>query len=93
MDKKLEEKVKKQIVGGLERLIEESWTMIKASMDRAAVEASMAGKDKLKFPISMKATLEPCGDDCRVEVNVSWGTRCRLNSEPVTVSAQPELKM
>jgi hypothetical protein len=93
MEKALASKVRKNIVTQLDQLLDESWRMIEASMDRASTEASMAGKERFKFPVSMKATIEPFGEDCRVDVSVSWGTRCKLNSEAVTVSTQPELTM
>lgn len=91
MQNKLEDKVKKQIVTSIEHLLEESWMLISSSIDKASMEASMAGKEKFKFPVGIRASIEPMGDDCRVEVGMSWGTRCKLTSEPVTVSAQPEL--
>ena len=86
----LETKIKAKIVDLAQIAIDESWTTIKAQMGQAALSASMADK-RLKFPISIKAVLEPAGDDCGVVVSVSFGSRARLTMDRVNVSNQPEM--
>lgn len=93
MNKTLQEKVQAQIIAQATQALDESWTMIESAMSQAAFNAAQAGKDTLKFPIGIKVTLEPCGDDCNVGLSVSFGTRARLTIDAVSVSNQPELPM
>lgn len=93
MHEKLDQNIRNQIESQVRTILEESWTMIRASMDRAAHEASVAGKDALRFPISLRASLEPVGSECAVSVSISWGTRCKLSVSPVLVSDQKELPL
>jgi hypothetical protein len=93
MNKLLSDKVRAQIIAQATQALDESWTMIEAAMSQAAFNAAQAGNDTLKFPVALKATLEPCGDDCNVGLSVSFGTRARLTIDKVSVSTQPELPM
>jgi hypothetical protein len=93
MKNELAEKVRRNMVDLYAQALTEAWPQISTALDQAALNASMAGKDTLKFPVTGKATLQPAGEDCAVEVSVSFGTRARLTLEPVLVSTQPELPL
>lgn len=94
MNKELEEKVKAKIIGLSAAAVEEAWSTIKSQMDQSAMLEAMKGNEgRFKFPVSIKAVLMPAGNECSVEVSVSFGSRARLTMDAVNVSNQPELRI
>ena len=74
-------------------LVDEEQTRISRAIDDAALVASMAERESVKFPVRLTITLEPCGDHIRVNAGIGYGVRHAVKCDVVSVDNSPELPL
>jgi hypothetical protein len=84
----LEDKILHQARGMVYDLLTADWPQIYAAYRKAHIES---GEEEFSFNIGMGVKLQPENNDVKVTAKASWSIKYADETEPVSVSNQPDM--